>query len=349
MRAARSWFWTRPLETLPRSADLRGARRLSVRAERWPIAGVFRIARGAKAEAQVVVVEIVQGGRRGRGEAIPYARYGETVDGVVSAIEMMRGALEHGLTRQALQDVCPPGAARNAIDCALWDLEAKLSGVGVWRTAGLAGLRPVETLYTVGLDDPQAMARAAIEAGRSLLKLKVGGEGTLERVEAVRRACPEARLVVDANEAWSLADLQGLAPRLAALRVALIEQPLPAGADAALQAYDGPVPLCADESLHTRAELDACVERYAYVNIKLDKAGGLTEALALVAAAKARGLGVMVGCMVATSLSMAPAMLIAQEAAFVDLDGALLLARDRTPALKSMGSTIFPPEPELWG
>jgi len=324
-------------------------RRLAARAQLWPIAGEFRISRGAKTEAEVVLVELTEGAALGRGEATPYAHYGETTEGVLALIESVRDDVERGLSRLELQQALPAGAARNALDCALWDLEAKRTGVPVWRAAGLAPLRPLATLYTLSIDTPEAMARAAAASGRPGLKLKIGGEGDLARVAAVRAAAPAAHLVVDANEALTFAQLKALAPGLAALAVEVIEQPLPAQEDAALEGYQSPVLLCADESLHTRADLEACARRYGCVNVKLDKCGGLTEALALTAEARARGLAVMAGCMVATSLAMAPAMLLAQSAEFVDLDGALLLARDREPGLASAGSILQPPLPELWG
>lgn len=323
---------------------------LSVQAERWPIAGEFRISRGAKTNADVVVVELTKGGARGRGEATPYARYGETPASVVALIESLRRDLEHGLSRLELQAALPAGAARNAIDCALWDLEAKRAGVPVWRAAGLRAPRAVETLYTISVDTPAAMAKAAEAASwRPWLKLKIDGHADVERVAAVRAAAPAARLVVDANEALSLGQLAAVAPALAALGVEVIEQPLPAGQDAALEGFESPVLLCADESLHTRAELELCARRYGCVNVKLDKCGGLTEALALASEARARGLAVMTGCMVATSLAMAPAMLVAQDSTYVDLDGALLLARDRQPGLAAAGSILQPPTPDLWG
>ncbi len=324
--------------------------RLTLRDERWPIAGAFVIARGAKTEAHVVVAELADGVHRGRGEATPYARYGESVDGVLVQMETARAALEAGADRAALQGLLPPGAARNALDCALWGLEAKRAGVRAWTLAGLAPPRPVVTAYTISLGEPAAMAEAArAAAGRPLLKLKIGGAHDLERVAAVRAAAPGARLIVDANEALSFDDLIRLASELAGLGVALIEQPLKAGEDAALEGWASPVPLCADESLHTRAELAACARRYSHINIKLDKAGGLTEALALAAEARALGLGVMVGCMVATSLAMAPALLLTSGAAFVDLDGPLLLARDREPGLVFAGSSVSAPDAALWG
>jgi L-alanine-DL-glutamate epimerase-like enolase superfamily enzyme len=281
---------------------------------------------------------------------VPYARYGETVESVLGEIEGLAEAIGEGLDRAGLQDRLPPGAARNAIDCALWDLEAKQAGVRAWELAGRARLDPVKTCLTISLGPPQEMAEAARrEARRPMLKLKLGGPDDLDRVAAVRAAAPRTRLIVDANEAFDFAALRRLAPELARLEVQLLEQPLPAGEDAELEGWESPVPLCADESLHTRAELDACARRYACVNVKLDKAGGLTEALAVAAEASARGLGLMVGSMVATSLAVAPALILAQGATVVDLDGPLLLAKDREPGLAITGSLIEPPPPELWG
>jgi len=242
------------------------------------------------------------------------------------------------------------GAARNALDVALWDLEAKRSGSSVWALAGIAEPHPVVTAYTLSVDTPERMAAAAREeAHRPLLKLKLTGAGDLERVRAVRAGAPQATLIVDANEAWTLDHLRDYAPALAALGVALIEQPLPAGQDAALAGLPRPVPLCADESCHTSADLAALAGRYDYVNIKLDKTGGLTEGLRLLHAARAQGFKIMVGCMIGSSLAMAPAMLLAQDAEFVDLDAPLLLARDRQPGLRYEGSTVYPPKPNLWG
>jgi L-alanine-DL-glutamate epimerase-like enolase superfamily enzyme len=298
----------------------------------------------------VVVVELQAGGFAGRGESVPYARYGETIDTVLAEIESVRAAIEAGADRAALQSLLPPGAARNALDCALWDLEAKTRGVRAWTLAGRDRLDPVKTAYTLSLAPADEMAEAARAAARRpLLKLKIGGPDDLDRVAAVRAAAPRTRLIVDANEALDFATLRRLAPEFAKLDVMLIEQPLPAGADADLEGWTSPVPLCADESLHTRAELAACARRYPCINIKLDKAGGLTEALALKAEAQAMGLQIMAGCMVATSLAMAPALLTAQGAAFVDLDGPLLLARDRDPGLTYLGSMIEPPPAALWG
>jgi L-alanine-DL-glutamate epimerase-like enolase superfamily enzyme len=326
------------------------SRSLRAAEESWPLAGRFAISRGAKTSAQVIRVEIGEGEHSGRGECTPYPRYGESAESVLGQIGAVRPAIEAGAAREQLQALLPAGAARNGIDCALWDLEAKRQGVRAWALAGRARLDPVKTCYTISLDVPAAMGEAArAQARRPMLKLKLGGGPDFERVRAVRAAAPKARLIVDANEAWSFEELARLAPELAALDVKLIEQPLAAGQDQALAGWPSPVPLCVDESLHTRAELDACAGRYACVNIKLDKAGGLTEALALAAAARARGLTIMAGSMVATSLSIAPALLLAQGADFVDLDGPLLLAADRKPGLTILGSMIEPPPPELWG
>ncbi len=325
-------------------------RSLKASDERWPLAQPFVISRGAKTEAHVVTVEITQAGARGRGEAVPYPRFGESVEGVLGQIETVRDKVQSGCDRTELQTLLPAGAARNALDCALWDLEAKRTGTPAYVIAGRRRLDPVKTAYTISLGSPEAMADAARAAARRpMLKLKIGGGDDLDRVRAVREAAPRTRLIIDANEAFAFEDLAEIAGELAALEVKLIEQPLPAGEDEALEGFDSPVPLCADESLHTRADLDAVARRYACVNVKLDKAGGLTEALALAEAARARGLMTMAGSMLATSLAMAPAMILAQGAEFVDLDGPLLLARDRRPGLVILGSMIEPPRPELWG
>lgn len=297
-----------------------------------------------------MVAELIADGVTGRGEAVPYARYGETVEGVLADIEALREAIEAGADRLALLDLAPPGAARNALDCALWDLQAKATGKRAWTLAGLARLDPVKTCLTLSLEAPDVMAdRARAHARWPMLKLKIGAADDLDRIEAVRAAAPRSRLVVDANEALAFDDLRRLAPELARLDVQLLEQPIAAAEDEVLEGWASPVPLCADESLHTRRELDACARRYAAVNIKLDKAGGLTEALALKSEARARGLEIMAGCMVATSLAMAPALLVAQGARFVDLDGPLLLARDREPGLPILGALIEPPPAALWG
>ena len=256
----------------------------------------------------------------------------------------------HGLDRSRLQDVWPPGAARNALDCAFWDLEAKRSGRRAWQLAGLDPLQPVVTAFTLSLDTPDAMGRAAAEAAeRPLLKVKLDGEQVVERLTAVRHHAPDARLVVDANEAWTPQLFAEVAPTLAGLGVEMIEQPLPAGADQALAGLERPVKVCADESCHDKRSLPSLKGLYDMINIKLDKTGGLTEALKLKAAAETEGFGIMVGCMLATSLAMAPALLLAQGAEVVDLDGPLLLAEDRVPGLRFDDSLIHPPEPELWG
>lgn len=323
---------------------------LTVRAERWPIAGAFTIARGSRTEAAVVLAELHDGPHRGRGECTPYPRYGESVETVVAAIEAMREPLARGLAREGLQRLMPPGAARNALDCALWDLEAKRTGAPAYALAGLAPPQPRVTAYTISLGTPAAMAEAARQASaRPLLKVKLGGAGDAERIRAVRAAAPAAELIVDANEAWTAADLASHLAACAEAGVTLVEQPLPAADDDALATIDRPIPVCADESVHDRASLDALADKYDAINIKLDKTGGLTEALALAEEAEQRGFALMAGCMVATSLAMAPAMLVAQRARVVDLDGALLLARDRAGGLRYEGSLVHPSMPELWG
>lgn len=327
-----------------------GHRRLEARAERWSIAGRFVISRGPKTVAEVVAVALHEGEATGRGECVPYARYGETVAGTLSRIEELRPALEAGMDREALQRALPAGAARNALDCALWDLEAKQSGRRVWELAGLPPPGPLTTAYTLSLDEPEAMGKAARAAAqRPLLKLKLGGGHDLARVRAVRRNAPASRLIVDANEAWMPEDFVTLAPQFAELGVELIEQPLRADADEALRRLARPVPVAADESCHDTASLAGLFGKYDAINLKLDKTGGLTEALRLAAAAEAEGLALMVGCMVATSLAVAPAMLVAARARWVDLDGPLLLAEDRAPGLSYVGSLIEPAPPSLWG
>ncbi len=330
--------------------------KLHAEAQSWPIRGGFRIARGAKRTAETVVARIEGDAGAGWGESVPYARYGETVDSALAQLHALAGGAIPD--RAALQSAMPPGAARAALDCALWDYEAKTSWQSV--AEGLMALTraaprpgPLTTAFTISLDSPEAMARAAASAAdRKLLKLKLGqAADDLARVQAVRGARPDARLIADANEGWDIAALEALAGPLAALGVALIEQPLPAGADAALAERSWPVLLCADESVHTRAELDALPAAYGAINIKIDKAGGLTEAALLAAAARARGLQIMVGCMVATSLSMAPAALLASAvgAEFVDLDGPLLLEQDREHGILYRGAEMAPPSPLLWG
>jgi L-alanine-DL-glutamate epimerase-like enolase superfamily enzyme len=325
-------------------------RALSARIEHWPIAGAFTISRGSKTEAVVVVAEIADGDSVGRGECVPYARYGETPESTLTAILSLRDAVRGGLDRAGLGAALPAGAARNAVDCALWDIEARIAGRRAWELAGLAEPRPLTTAYTISLATPDAMAAAAVRAaGRPLLKIKLGGEGDAARLAAIRAAAPEAELIVDANESWNEANLGALLEACARAGVTMVEQPLPAGQDGALATKRWPIPICADESVHDRASLAGLRDRYDAINIKLDKTGGLTEALAMADAARELGLDIMVGCMVATSLAMAPAMLVAQRARVVDLDGPLLLARDRPGGLRFEGSLIHPPAAGLWG
>jgi L-alanine-DL-glutamate epimerase-like enolase superfamily enzyme len=323
---------------------------LTVQVERWPIAGTFTIARGSRTEAVVVVAQVSDGTSVGRGECTPYARYGETAEGVAATIESMRERLAAGMDRRALQDALPAGAPRNALDCALWDLEAKRSGRRTYELAGLPAPRSLTTAYTISLGAPEAMAEAAARvAGRSLLKVKLGASGDVARIRAVRAAAPHAALIVDANEGWRAENLAENFAACAEAGVTLIEQPLPAADDDALADCARPILVCADESVHDRASLAALRGRYDAVNIKLDKTGGLTEALALAQDARGLGFEIMVGCMVATSLAMAPALLVAQGARVVDLDGPLLLAKDRPEGLRYDGSLVHPPEPALWG
>lgn len=326
-------------------------RRLTVVTERWPIAGTFTIARGSKTEAAVVVATVEDGAHRGRGECVPYPRYDETSDGVTAAIMAQADAISRGASREDLLSLMPPGAARNAIDCALWDLEAKITGRPAWQLAGLAqSPQPLTTCYTLSVGTPEAMHEAAKQAAdRALLKVKLSGDGDTERIAAVRAGAPHARLVADANEAWTETNFAGNMTACAAARVEMIEQPLPADRDDALTRLLRPIPICADESVHGLASLSQLAGKYDAVNIKLDKTGGLTEALALAQAARNAKLRIMVGCMVATSLSMAPAMLVAQLADVVDLDGALLLKCDRADGLAYDGSRVGPPAPVLWG
>ena len=324
--------------------------KLKTRIERWPIAGAFTISRGAKTEAVTVVAELSLGGLTGRGECVPYPRYGETPEATLAALKSMREPLRRGLEREALQAAMPAGAARNALDCAWLDLEAKTRGVRVWNMLGRPAPRACTTAYTISLGTPEAMAAATAKAAhRPLLKIKLGGDGDGERIVAVRKAAPESELIVDANEAWTSDNLEQNLAECAEVGVTLVEQPLPAGRDEALARIKRTVSVCADESVHDRATLKGLRERYDAVNIKLDKTGGLTEALAMADEARALGFEIMVGCMVATSLAMAPAMLLASEARFVDLDGPLLLKRDREDGLRYDGSLVYPPEASLWG
>ena len=326
------------------------APRLTISIETWPIAGHFTISRGAKIEARVVVAELSQNGCVGRGECVPYARYGESPDSVAAALEQLLPKVAEGLTRDDLQRAMPAGAARNALDCAFWDLAAKRAGQPVWALAGLPEPQPLTTAFTISLGTPEAMADAARDAGaRPLLKIKLGADGDAERIAAIRDAVPQTELIVDANEGWRPDNLAAHLAACAKAGITLVEQPLPADADEPLRSIARAVPVCADESAHDRASLAALAGKYDAVNIKLDKAGGLTEALAMAAEARRLGLDIMAGCMVATSLSMAPAMLIAQTARVVDLDGPLLLARDRPHGLAYQGSVVYPPTRALWG
>ena len=327
------------------------SRRVILREEVWAISGAFAISRGRRTAAKVVMIEIHENGARGRGECVPYRRYGETLEGTVAQLEELRPVIENGtLTRESLQHRLPPGATRNALDCALWDLEAKLADRPVWKLAGLPEPKPLLTAYTISLDEPQVMAEQAAEnRSKSLLKLKLGGADDIARVRAVRDAVPEATIIVDANEAWTPVMYAEYGAELARLGVRLVEQPLPADSDHLLDGLGRSVPVCADESCHGVDTLGQVARRYDFINIKLDKTGGLTEALKLAAAAHQAGVGIMVGCMVGTSLGMAPAFFLAGLAQIVDLDGPLLLADDRVPGIDYQESQMQPPPPELWG
>jgi L-alanine-DL-glutamate epimerase-like enolase superfamily enzyme len=323
---------------------------LSTRVERWPIAGSFAISRGAKTEAAVVVAELSDGRHRGRGECVPYGRYGETLEAVAAEISAMGPRIAGGLDRDGLQAAMRAGAARNALDCAFWDLAAKQSGKPVHEIAGLPPLQPLLTAYTISLAPPPEMAAAAEKvADRALLKVKLGGADDPARIVAVRRAAPRCELIVDANEGWTPDNLAENLAACADAGVTLVEQPLPADRDQALAKIARLLPVCADESVHASDSLAALTGKYDAVNIKLDKTGGLTEALVMARRAEQLGFGLMVGCMVATSLALAPAILVAQRARVVDLDGALLLARDRTHGLRYEGSRVHPATPALWG
>lgn len=323
---------------------------LTIAEERWPIAGSFTISRGAKTEAHVVTVTLAEGRHTGRGECVPYPRYAETVPQVMTALENARGRIEAGITRADIASLIAPHAARNALDCALWDLDAKKAGQPAWQLAGLPEPKPVITAYTLSLDTPEAMGEAAAKAShRPLLKLKLGREGDAMRLQLIRRNAPSSRLIVDANEGWTPENLASMLAACADQGVELVEQPLPAGNDEALRHIPRAVTVCADESAHGIGSLDDLAGKYDAINIKLDKTGGLTPAIALAHAARDRGLGIMVGCMLATSLAMAPAFLLAPFAEVVDLDGPLLLKTDRAPAIRFDGSTMHPPPATLWG
>jgi len=325
-------------------------REISVRQEIWPVRGIFRISRGSRTEVNVVVVEIRENGVVGRGESVPYSRYKESVPGVIETVESLREKLAAGLSREELQAALPPGAARNVVDCALWDLEAKISGKPAWQLAGIPQPQPIVTAVTISVDTPEKMAEASAKQAKApLLKIKLGGEGDLERMEAVRQAAPKSRLIIDANEAWTPEMCGEFIPAMARLGVELIEQPLPAGNDEILRELKRDVPICADESCHTRKELARLKGMYDFVNIKLDKTGGLTEAILLAKEAKEAGFGIMIGCMLGTSLAMAPGTLLTSFASFVDLDGPLLLDKDRENPLNYEGGKVHPAPPALWG
>lgn len=325
-------------------------RQLTVKVESFLIDGVFNISRGAKTHAEVIYCEITEDGVTGRGESVPYKRYGETIDSVINSIKIVSEAVESGLSRIELQSVMPAGAARNAVDCALWDLELKLSNTPAEKRLGLNGTGTLTTAYTLSLGEAEAMYQAAVKnAHRPLLKIKTGTRDDAERLRAVRRGAPNSKIIVDANEGWREDNLAYHLQIAKECDVALIEQPLPAGSDEMLAHIDHLVPLCADESVHLANDLEALKDRYDAINIKLDKTGGLTEALTMKAKAQELGFQIMVGCMVGTSLGMAPAIFLAQGVDYVDLDGPLLLAKDRSPSLRYSESIVYPPTSELWG
>ncbi|WP_281977390.1 N-acetyl-D-Glu racemase DgcA [Pseudorhizobium flavum] len=324
-------------------------RNLEATIEAFPIAGLFTISRGSKTEAEVITCSISADGFSGRGECVPYRRYGETVEQVLADVLAVRPAIAAGANRIEIQSLMKPGAARNAVDCALWDLEAKLTGTLVAERLGVVP-HPITTAFTLSLAEPDAMAAAAAHnAHRPLLKVKLGTADDTSRMRAVREAAPASRIIIDANEGWTEQNIEEHLHVAREMRIDLIEQPLPAGEDALLARTQRLVPVCADESVHATADLPGLRDRYDAVNIKLDKTGGLTEALHMKAEARRLGFGIMVGCMVGTSLAMAPAALLAQDVDYADLDGPLLLARDRQPGLVYEGSTLFPPPSALWG
>ncbi len=316
----------------------------------YPIAGAFSISRGAKTQADVVTCVIGDASHLGHGECVPYQRYGESIEGAMAEIDAMGALVAEGLTRHDLQSAMKPGAARNAVDCALWDLEAKISGIRVSERLGNRQPKPLVTAFTISLGEAGKMASdAKAQAHRRLLKVKVGTSDDADRIRAVRMAAPDCAIILDANEGWSEDNLEYHFKIAAQAGIGLIEQPLPAGKDDILARISRPVPVCADESVHLTADLESLRDRYDAINIKLDKTGGLTEALAMKSEGQRLGYRIMVGCMVGSSLAMAPAVLLAQDADFVDLDGPLLLARDREPALVYRDSLVLPPEPALWG
>jgi L-alanine-DL-glutamate epimerase-like enolase superfamily enzyme len=322
--------------------------KLEVIAESWAYARPFKIAYVTRTELPLVHVRITHEGITGQGEGIGVSYLGETQDSLLADLERARVQVEAGVDREALQEVLPPGGARNALDCALWDLAAKQSGKSVFELTGLTS-DPVQSVYTISLDDPVIMAEQARTGPSSHLKIKLNAEFPVERVAAVRHARPDAVLVVDANQSWTMDVLDNAAPRMAALGVSMIEQPLAAGKDSALDGYKGPIPIGADESCQTVGDLEGLASGYSVINVKLDKTGGLTGALQLAREAKARGYDLMVGCMAGTSLSMAPAFVIAQMCRYVDIDGPLLLAEDRTHGLTYENGMVSAPDARLWG
>lgn len=325
-------------------------RTLSARYKRFVLKQPFRIARGVKTAADVITVEIASGTATGRGEGVPYGRYGESIEGVLAQVETARSAIEVGADRNALQALLPPGAARNAIDCALWDLEARESGIGVTSRLGNPPLGPIRSALTIGIDTPAEMAQVATRLARvPLLKVKVDSDDPAARIRAVRNAAPRAALIVDPNESWDEALVRQMAPVLVECRVDVLEQPVPAGEDSWLAGYVSPVPICADESVHVIGDLETVATRYDAVNVKLDKAGGLTAALALARATRERGLKLMSGCMVCSSLGIAPALHIARMADWADLDGPIWLLKDRTGGVRDEDGRLFPPVKGFWG
>jgi L-alanine-DL-glutamate epimerase-like enolase superfamily enzyme len=320
------------------------------RHESWPIAGTFTISRGSKTKADVIVVTLKRNGHKGWGEAVPYPRYGETVADTLAALQAQTTAIAKLTSRDEIAKLALPFAARNALDCALWDLECKESNMPAWQRAGLPQPQAVTTAFTISLDTPDAMAKAARAAAeRPLLKVKLGRDGDQERLAAVRKAAPRARLIIDANEGWTAANLEEMLSLCAAHGVELVEQPLPASDDEALRSIKRPILVCADESAHGPESLENLRDKYDAINIKLDKTGGLTPALALAKAAQSQGFKIMVGCMLATSLAMAPAFFLAHFADYIDLDGPLILLRDREPAITYTGSLMQQPPRALWG
>lgn len=318
--------------------------------DRFPLKAPFRIARGVKTAADVVTVTIAEDGMAGRGEAVPYPRYGESVESALAAIGSARGLIEQGAGREALLEALPPGAARNALDCALWDLEARMSGRGVAEMIGATPPRPVATALTISIDSPEAMAEAAAALRDvPLLKVKVDARDPRAQIMAIRAAAPGPALIVDPNESWNRDLVVAMQETLVAARADLLEQPVPAGADEWLEGFAPAVPICADESFHVAADLPAVARRYSHVNVKLDKAGGLTAGLEAARAARAAGLGLMTGCMVSSSLSIAPALHLAAMSDFVDLDGPLWLSADRPGGVSEAGGFIHPPAAGFWG